>query len=283
MKAEELVDVAEREGKAIAIQKEAGTVAIQRVMDGCDLISSSLRGRNNVIGDVSTEVGYLHDKIRIIIERIATTIENEKYKPSEEVIMTDRSISCKTRERANALLNADKKCLISCQSLNIAIEIFSDLNKLIKLQIEESEKIGDTQLEKNLLLSNAILVYELTDFAINYIKTFKIQGVEDITRLYNETCRRNAEIISELEQLKRDAQKDGIKPSTRDITLADITRREEAIKIINKEWDKYVQRNTKLQEEVDSVGCNLQNLCLIRDNAKNQINVLEAVAVLQIR
>lgn len=276
----------------------AGTSAIQKIvqkhlslvkevrakfpLDGVDLLSSNLKEKNNIVGDVSAEVGRLSDKVKVVIEEVASTIESGNYKPSEESIK-NMSLGFNERERANKLLAADKDRLISCQSLNVAIEIFSELNQVIKQQIEDSEKAGDIQKERNLLLCNAILIYELTDFLINYIKNFRVKGIDVVKKTYNESQQRIATIKAELEELKQMAQADNVNPMTRDSTLADVAMREKAIELVCIEWDKYMDQVQGTQEDINKLSkSNIPTLNVIRANAKSQINVLELVAVLQI-
>lgn len=286
-------------------EKQAGVAAVAKIvqkhldhindlrnrfpLDNVDLLCVNIvdklvdiKTRGEWIDDaVSAEVSALHERVRVIIEDVAATIENIRYQSSEEAI-SSMPLSFNERKKANALLSADKERLVSCQSLNIAVEMFSELNQLVKRQIEESERKGEVTRETNLLFGNAVLVYELTDFVIKYIEQFEVQGVGEITKLHAESKRRNAEIIAELEELRSMAQAEGVSQAARDFTLAEIAARSQAIELVDAEWDKYIQHNQKLQQEVDSVIGNLPTLRLIRASSKSQLNVLEAVKVLQI-
>lgn len=287
-RAQELEEIAEKKAGTSAIgkvlQKHLSQVEDLRSkfpLDNIDLLSGNITYKRSIIGDVCDEVSALHDKVRVIIEEVASTIENRRYRPSEDAI-SNMPITFNEREKANDLLVADKKRLVSCQSLNIAIEMFSELNQLIKQEIEESERVKDSRKEANLLFGNAILVYELTDFVISYIEHFKVEGVSEISELHDQAKNRNAEIQDELVELRHLAQEEGVNKSTREATLSEVVTREKAIEIVNSEWDKYMQHNQNLEKEISSITTNLPTLRVIRASAKSQLNVLEAVKVLQI-
>ncbi len=186
------------------------------------------------------------------------------------------------RTKVKALINADKQVHISYQALKVAIEFFSELNKLIMDKIEDSEKSGNVQMERNLILGNAILVYELTDFVINYIETFEIEGVNEILELYKQESKRLEKLLVEQKGLKEKAQSDEIDPQVKALILSDIKARESSIEIIVNEWRDYVKTIEETQNEAGSVSKKLPTLKLIRDNAKSQISLIEAIAVMQI-
>ncbi len=279
-------------------EKQAGTSALQKIvqkhlslveeirdkfpLDGIELLSDHLANHRSIVGSVNNEVGKLREKIRVVVEEVAAAVENRKYKASEEAI-AKMSLGFKERARVNSLLSADKDRLISCQSINTAIEIFSELNKLIKQQIEDSTKTGDRQRERNLLLFNAILVYELTDFLIKYIGSFEARGIEIIYNTYNESMEKNAELKAKLELIRQQAQSENINSASRMSTLADVAMREKAIELVSAEWDRYMDQIDKTQQEISLLqNTNIPTLELIRLNAESQIDAIEVISVLQI-
>jgi hypothetical protein len=287
-RAQELVQAAEREAGSQAIKiivdqhlETITSLRSQFPLDNIELLSGNISQKSSVVGEVSNDLAKLHDKIRVVISNVAETIENERYQSAEEAI-EGMSLGFNENQRAAALVAADKAQIISCHSLNIAVDIFATLNNLIKQQIEEAGQEKDPVEERNLLLGNAILVYELTDFVINYIENFKIAGVSEILEIHAEAKVKNQKIYDELDQLKKMAEDPGISLATRESTLLDIQNRKNAISIIEGEWEKYVQQCSKVSEDINGVSGNLPTLRLIKANAQSQLNVLEAVAVLQI-
>jgi hypothetical protein len=278
-------------------EKQAGISAVQNIVDkhlgrvmqirehfpleNIDLLSTTVNRKRGVIGAVADDIAELHGKIRMVIAEVAKAIEDGNYKASEQAI-GKLPLGYNDRAKANALIAADKQLLVSFQSLNIAVEIFVDLNKTIVKKLSDVGGPAAPELERNLLLANAILVYELTDFVIGYVEHFELEGVKEIERLRSETKKRLGELRKEHEKVKRDALAKEVEPGVREGTLEDVKAGEETIRLIEQEWDKLVERNGKIKEGVEEVSTNLPTLRLVRDNAKRQINLLEAITVLQI-
>ncbi|HEY9404849.1 MAG TPA: hypothetical protein VIQ24_19485, partial [Pyrinomonadaceae bacterium] len=133
-----------------------------------------------------------------------------------------------------------------------------------------------------LIFGNALLVYELTDFVIGYIESFKVQGIDEIENLHETMRKKFEQFRSEQEQLKKQVQTDEVDAAVREQILLDIRNREQSIDIVVNEWDDYVKTIKELISETGTVKKRLPTLRAIRDNAKSQINLLEAVAVMQI-
>lgn len=158
VRADQLAEMAEKQAGTTAIQKivqkhltQIETIRAQFPLDNIDLITTNISSKRGIIGAVSDEIGRLHEKIKIILEAVASGIENRKYKTAEEAVQ-DMELGFNERQQATELMEADKTRLISCQSLNVTMEIFAKLNKLIEQQIEESKTLGDPKKEGNLLL-----------------------------------------------------------------------------------------------------------------------------------
>lgn len=285
---EELVEIAERRAGSQAldqvVEKHLNQVMEIREkfpLNDLDLVTVKISQNKTLPEAIRNEVGNLRGKLRALIEEVARRIEERKYK-SSEVAIQELKLSYTERERVNALINADKNVHISYQSLKIAVESFSEFNKLIIKRLEESEMAGNVQAERNLVLGNALLVYELTDFVITYVQGFKVKGVEEISQLHNDMLNKIKHLRQEQEELKQKAQSDEIDLPVREQILANIQARESSIEILTSEWDSYVKTIKELESDVDLVRKKLPTLSLIRDNAKSQINFLEAMAVMQI-
>lgn len=250
-------------------------------LDDMDLVSSRIGQRQDIPKHVKQQIGALHAKMRNIIEEAASRIEIYKYKNSEEVLANIK-LSFNEKSKANSLITAEKQVHISCQSLKIAIDFFSELNRLIFDKIEKAKETGDSKLERNLVLGNAILVYELTDFLITYIKSFELQGMSEIEKLHSSMKIEVKQLRNEEEKRKGDIQLEDIDQTVRDHILSDVQHRLKSFDILEKEWDNYIEQINGLKTEVGNVGKKLPTLNAIKDNAKGQIKFLQAAAVMNI-
>jgi hypothetical protein len=284
---QELLEIAER---------EAGTEAMQTLVEGhlsmlmdlrenlaiddIELLSANIGTNKRVDKAVKDKVASLQGKMRVLIQEVASRIENQKCKSSEEAIQALR-LSRTERIRAAALLTADKHLHISCQSLKVAVELLCGLNKEIVSRLGSATDMGPDE-ERKLVLGNALLVCELTDFAIRYIEGFSLQGVDEIEVIYKEMQKTRSNLRDEAKSLRNQATAPDIDESVRQQVLQDITTRDEAVNVLEQEWSSYMESIKSRDGEIGAIRKRLPNLRLLRDNAKAQINTLEAVAVLQL-
>ena len=186
------------------------------------------------------------------------------------------------RHKGRDLVAADKRVHVSCQSLKLAIEFFSRLNQSIIEKIEVAETAKDLGTETKLILGNALLVYELTDFIIKYIEQFQMDGLKETKDLHKQALKHIEETRTVEVRLREQANHPEIDPKLREQTLEIIQDREASIKILEDEWNNYVKSIEELERETGSVKVKLPDLRLVRENARAQIQLLEAVVMLQI-
>jgi hypothetical protein len=274
-------------------QRRAGTQVIGRVMgqhvatvmdargqymlDDTDLLSANISRKGSLPAAVCDEIAGLHGRIRDVIQQIAFRIEDGKYRDAEQAI-AEMPLAYGERKRAAEIVQADKRMHVSYQSLQITVDVFSELNQMT---LKSIERATSPQKEANMMLGNAIMIYELTDFVIRYIEGFVIDGTTDIERLHEETKRKIADLRRQQEALTKKAMAPGIEPAVRDQTLEDVRNREGAIEELDREWERYVGEVKQLHATVGEVRDKLQTLELIRDNARVQISLIQIVAMLQ--
>ncbi len=279
-----------------ATERNAGNRAIHRVVEkhiqsvmaarhhyplgNLDLLSVNIVtiSAHNLPDQVKEDIGRLQEKIRIIIEEVAQRIEERKYKTAKEAI-EKMGFAYTDRIKAIELVKADKKIQVSYQTLKTTIEYFSNLNQTI---IQKLRKSPSVELETNLVLGNAILIYEVTDFLINYIENFEINGLDDIFRLHKDTKSKVQELRRKESQLREQVKSEKVEAAIREQTLKDIETRERSIKTLEKEWEEYTTEMELFRGEVDVIHAKLPSLEAIRENAKRQLELISVVAILQV-
>jgi hypothetical protein len=276
------VEDAHRRGgvQAVAQVMDRHMVSVMRVRSGfclndTDLLTSDIVS-TGVPREESDEVVRLHGDVRDIIDRIAVQIEEGKYRDAEEAIRS-MPLAHNERERASSIVAADRKLHISYQSLRVAVELFGQLNQIILDRVRRERSPDD---EANLMLGNAILVYELADFVMRFIEDFAVAGGPEIASLHDETRARIAAARKAEAELGTKVAAEGIDPTIRAQTLENITQREEALDELEKEWDMYVTDVSRLHGAVDEVRGKVATLSIIRENARLQINVIQLTSLL---
>jgi hypothetical protein len=245
-----------------------------------EILSSNIAINHDIPTEIQQQIGSFQAKLRAVIERAALEIENYKYRSSEEAISKMR-LSYNERTQVNELLSADKKINISFQSLKVATELFSSLNDQIVQQIEEYEKSEDTLLERELLLANAILVYELSDFLVSYLESFKLQGAEEISKTQRYMNEKLTQLEQEQDDLKQRAESDEIRdPQVKQQIVSNTESRKKAIQRVRDEWKNYADVIEELRTNLSATTKEIPTLKLIRDDAKSQIDVLTVATVM---
>jgi hypothetical protein len=275
-----------------SVQRRAGVRAIGDVLDrhmdtvisvrsnyrvdDSDLLTARIGRSSNVPQSVRAELTQLHANMRKIIERIAQMMEDQKYKDAEEAI-ADPRFGLSDRERATALIAADKKFHVSYQTLRTVVEFFSAFNQETLARIERE---ASPQRESNMMLGNAVMVYELTDFVISYIREFTVDGVGQIDSIYADVRKRIGDLRAEENALEQRAKDPAIESGIREQTLAHIEHRRGAIDEVEGEWAYYATEVKQVDGVLDEVRRKIPSLELLRDNAGAQISALQLVSLL---
>lgn len=245
-------------------------------VDDTDLLSGAGSG-GPVPAAVQDEVTRLHEKIRSIIEQVARRIEADKHRHTEEAVRT-LPMAYIERERASAIVQADKRMHISYQTLRVVVEYFNEFNQNLLATIEGERAPGRLA---NLILGNAITVYELTQFVLEFIQRFRLDGYDDVNRMHREARQRlDAKRAKQL-ALAEQAAAPGIEGPVRDHVLDSVRDRDTAIVQLEHEWDKYLSEVESVRSKLGEVFDKVPTLEVIRDNARLQIDVMQEVAILR--
>ena len=247
------------------------------------LLSTNIGKASNVPSQVKQQIVELQTKFSRIINSVAIHIEEKKYETAEQAIagmQEKQQLAVSQKEMMQKLVNSDKTFHISCQSLKVTVDFFTSLNEYV---IQEIENCSDPDQETRLVLGNAVLVYELTDFVIKYLQSFKVEGVAGIQSVKGEIERKIQRIQAEIQDLKGKANRKEIFQEVRENILSNVAERERAIVIMQEAWAEYLGEVKGISDE--STGFITQwipNLELIRDDAKNQIGVLDVLVIVRV-
>lgn len=277
------------------IQHQAGLQAVETVMEAhlerllaarrqypvkdSELLTANVGRSRNIPQQVQHELTGLHAQMRNIVERVAEKIETAKYRQSEQAIQ-ELPVSLVERERAVKLISADKQLHVSYQTLRTVVEFVGEFNQNMLARIENEASPAALS---NMMLGNAIMLYELADFVISYNSSFAMAGVNEIDDLYVAIKDKFDEVRQEAQTLEELANGPKVSPETREQALLDIRSRQGAIEESEREWANYVNEVRAVTRNVDELRAKMiPDLEVIRANAKAQISVIQLVALLRI-
>jgi hypothetical protein len=246
------------------------------LMDNSSLLSSNISRARDVPVEVRDQVAALHGRIRQIIGQVAQSIESGHYQDTESSVQNMPSRS--ERERAARLVQADKAICVSYETLRLTVDYFSELNGHV---LEQTERERSPQRQSQMMFGNAIMIYELADFMIGFIRGFSPGGLMELEALHAETLERIRRAKAEQKRLEVRAQQDDIEAPARAGVLDNLRQTDAALEVLQQEWQSYVAQTRQLHEQIAEVQDKIPTLELIRDNARLQLDVLELVAMLR--
>lgn len=252
------------------------TIRAHQPVDDTDLLSGG-RARNGVPPAVEDEIERLHRRVRSIVEEIAQRIEDNNYRDTEAVVRS-MPLARAQHDRAVDLVHADKRMRISYQALRITVEYFGELNRDLLARIDR-ETAPDRL--ANLVLGNAITVYEITQYVIDAIERFQLDGEGELQQVYAETKERLARLREEHRRLEQRAAASGVQADVGSRALESTRLRLVAIDECEREWDTYLADVGELHSLIGAVHGNLPTLEVIREDARLQIGVLQEIAMLR--
>ncbi len=230
----------------------------------------------NVVEQLRKQTTSLHSRMRSLIEDVARLIENGEYIAVEERI-GKAGLAARERDSALRLITAHKQSNVSIKALQITVSVFKEFNQRIIDRLNNRSE-QDRYSEKDLILANAILVYEISNFLIRYIEGFQIWGLDEIRKLQNEINKKFDEQERVEKQLKADAEKQPDE-MTKARTIEQIENREKQAKRVRQEWDAFVAEIEGLQGIRTRLDARLATLRVVRDNAKNQITFVDLLTM----
>ena len=215
------------------------------------------------------------ERIREIIFGVAIDIQNVKYKTLDHNVKS-AGLSKYQERRYLQVREAQQLLYASYESIRESINYIRELNDFLIKKISKASGSKKT----DLLLLNAITVYELTDAIICLIDDFQFRGKDTLRSI-------NDQVVSELKTQKSQdmdliRRADAEKGRVSDGVIISIKEREKIRLFVVKKWEKIWDQVARLETNVLEARGHLETLRLIRDNAKGQINILEVVGITQI-
>jgi hypothetical protein len=262
-----------------ALEAHVGQVQAIRTrysVEDIDLLTANIGGQRDIPAVERAQLAQLHVRIRQVIESIAMQMEDSRYRGVEHAV-TELPTGLAERNRAVRLVRAEKSLHSSYESLRLTVEFLGELNRsiLARIEIEEAPEALSA-----MMFGNAVLIYELSDFVIGYLRAFGLDN--DLAPLHDEAIQRLRVARDTqralLERLESDT---AIDESVRADTIEDIHNRDHAINELEREWDEYLGDVATMERTVADVRRRLPTLEVIRENARIQIMTLQLFALLR--
>ena len=239
------------------------------------ILTGSLPFRDDIPQKYHARLDAFRTRIQTIIFGTAKQIQDFRFKGSDVEVRT-AGLSKFQERRYEQIRDAKKELYASYDAIREAIRYVTKFNNSLLTEI----KMANGRRKTDLLLMNAITVYELTNIIIELIEHFRANGKETLQSINEQSMEEMRAHLKSDEDLWERAESncDPVGESVK----KSIIERGKIREIILKEWDKIWAQVETIESNVTSVRGYIPTLSIIRDNARGQINILESIGIVQI-
>ncbi|MGH3871282.1 MAG: hypothetical protein ACRDSR_07155 [Pseudonocardiaceae bacterium] len=255
--------------------------AVRRLLpvDDVELISSQLskyvRKRSPLPRDIQERVAQdvlnMRSTLAGLVEQTAQWIEYYEYSDVEQA--ASQLPAANLRNRAAKLISGEKELHVSAQSLRTTIELFVKMNEQVVSRVEATPA-GITE-ERNLLLANAVLVYEIADFVVGYIESYRTRGIAELRLIQAEIAgqiradrARVRKRVVEIEQID-------LPDDLREEYKRECEDNENALQLASDTWAEYIGEEEEVAKSISKELVRIAPMVRMRrDLAYDRIAVL---------
>lgn len=226
---------------------------------------------------IQAKVNKLSSQIKYVISEIAREIEEQGYENWEEALEGFKDAPKLQQNRIRTLVDAEKEINVSLQSLRTTVQVFSHLNKHVIDELQKVQNSGNKREERRLVLVNAILVYELANFAIQYLDQFNIQGLDKVDEIERQITEKAREINSDLQKFEVSINNPDFPDSMKPAAQQELQSKREVLKMMLEEWQSYKSQISSAQADSDKVRKTTRAILDFKLNqAKTNLHIFEA-------
>lgn len=239
-----------------------------------DILTTTLPLRDDMPKRYKAKIEGFRTRVKEVIFGVASAIQDERFGALDNE-MKRGGLSKFQEKRYVGVRDAQKELYASYEAVQMSIQYITEFNKNILERIESASGRKKT----DLLLLNAIIVYELTDTIVDLVEHFQLNGKQVLTEI-------NQHVFSELDQQDKSdrelwerAADSGT--SVEDMVKNSIEERKKIREVVRQKWTNLWKKVWEVEGNITQAKAYLPKLKLMRDNAKGQINILEVIGVTQ--
>lgn len=239
-----------------------------------EFLSQNLRLNEDLPAKFREQIEQRRENTRAVVHGIAHEIETRHFRSAEEVI-EQIDILSHQKERIKGILQTQKQINYSFRTLEVVIGVFQRYNAEL---LQEMNNEPDLEQNLRLRMENALLVYELLDFAHQAIERFTLHGVEDLKNIKAAVFDEIKEAEAEQRELVKKLRK--ASEHTQASIRKTVDDRREIFARMKDRWKDMEARVEAVIKQVKEVKKILPDLDAYRLNAKIHIRVLSLVAIM---
>jgi hypothetical protein len=247
---------------------------VDAIQSNVDILSDSIASNSKLSKPIKQKTQEFRQGVKEYILMTAALIEKGKFEDVSQVISSIQAGENEKR-KIELLLNGYKKLSFSMETVRVTVDLFSIANKNIVDQVRSVSRSSPEF--SDLMLKNAVLIYELTGFLIEYLENFGISGIEDIEKVRKDIENQLNQTEKAIDEIEQDKDLDA-DPQLKTRIIENNAERKAILNIIRQKWSSFEGGITKNKDSINSTITKLvPNLKIRQKDARIQVMTLELV------
>ena len=251
---------------------------VDAIQSNVDILSDQIVPSSKLSEPIKQKIQEYRKGVREYILMTAALIEKGKFNDIDQVV-SGIQVGESEKRRIELLLSGYKKLSFSMETIRVTVDFFSIANKSIADQVKSVSR--NSPEFSDLMLKNAVLIYELTGFLVEYLENFGISGIEDIEKVRRDIESQLNQTEKAIDELEQDKALDS-DPELKKRVLANNTERKAILQIIRQKWASFEGVISTNKESANSTIIKLvPNLKIRQKEAKIQVMILGLVGIMK--
>jgi hypothetical protein len=241
------------------------------------ILSYKLITGQSISNKTQNAILNMRHQIQSTILATSEYIENKEFQSLSELL--DHDVSEPKKVQISQFIDGHYKMHVSYHSMAISLKLFAKINERLLDKIEMHRE-GSGSDYHSLAVVNAVLIYEVSDVIIGFLKDFEVQGVDEILCIYQQVDReiergkeQNNDIIEQINNQNDDSSIE----MSRSIERAQ--DRIKALQELDKQWKLLLDKIKGIQGEVSKFKSCISRLEIMKKEAAANITILGLMEV----
>ena len=250
--------------------------SVSSTNDSADAVLSFKIIQNEKIGKRFKEnISRMRYEIQAAIFATSEFIQAQEFVSLNEVL--DSNTSPAKKQQILSFVNGHYRLHVSYQSMSSALQLFSLINQELLERIDKNKNRTPDEFHK-IAVINAVIVYEVADIIIAFLRAFELQGVKEIREIHSQVTREiergrieNHEIIEKLE----------LRENSPSVTFLNIAQEKDsakdrlgALEQLEQEWSALINKIDNVQKDSYKFADCIDDLEILKRNAAANLTIL---------
>ena len=217
----------------------------------------------------------MRHEIQASIFATSEYIQLQEFASLNEVL--DSNASPAKKQQISNFVNGHYRLHVSYQAMSIALQLFSLINQELLERLNKNRNRSQDEFHK-LAVINAVLVYEVADVIIVFLRAFELQGVKEIREIHSQVTREIERGCAENDELLKQLD---LRENSSGSTYLNIAQEKEATKErlnaldqLEKEWSGLIKKIDNIQNDTYKFADCIEDLKILKMNAAANLTIL---------